>query len=257
MATYIGSPWGIIKGKVGPAIGQTWRGVKTVRMKKNPIVRGSKEWQNKLENGEIELSQFSIPQSNTIILRAILGHIVHIALSPIIHPAWEKLVPKNTPMSSSNLFFKHNFTPLYHSINKNEFISNTNFPSFLKLSLTFGILENTPIKNVSFQNNIIKVSWDNKCFTNGSSNDDVYLFAITCDLPKKPTYTYIKNISTQIKLYGDARFALAKRKDQSAQLSISVSGEPVPKSQFLIIYLSFSNPALGFSDSPAFTLSTS
>lgn len=242
MAISIGSPWGILIGKLGPAVGFRWRGMNLVRMKGKAKHRGSYEWLEKVRRGEIDKGEVSKRLANAVSVRWGVNWLVKEGYSRIIYPVWEKLV-RGRALTGGNLFFRENFPNLYYSIpERDKFISEGNLPDMMGLCLTDGILEGSEIEGVEYKDGIIRAKWGVECYRDGDADDGVHLFAVYLDKRKEAKWGPMI-LWGRLRLWGDGRLSIGKRGDGEGFLKVDKGLD----ARCLTVYLGFSNSGLGYS----------
>lgn len=187
LGTYIGSPWGQIRGKVFDHVGGVWKGINWLRVRVEPVQRGTLDLYRKLKDGLIEPELFSYAQMN--IRRAVLqvlGHIARMNLSVWIYPIWERLVTKRGwTMTGTNAFVKRNAATLLNTMDRDlEFLPATNAPDLAEMLVSDGDLEG-PAEILTATYNTatgdLIVTWTPDTFTNGAEDDVCHLI-----VAKKP-----------------------------------------------------------------------
>lgn len=177
MGTYIGSPWGQIRGKVFDHVGGVWKGINWLRVRILPTQRGTLDLYRKLKDGLITPDQFSYPQMN--IRRAVLqvlGYIARMNLSLWIYPVWEALCTKRGwTMTGANAFVRRNAATLLNTMDRDiEYDPTTNAPDLATILVSDGDLE-APAGITSATYNTatgaVVVIWDASTYTNGADDD--------------------------------------------------------------------------------------
>lgn len=246
MAKYIGSPWGIIIGKVGPTVGYRWRGMNLLRAKGKSENKGSYYLLERARRGKVPKSEVSVRLANVVVLRWSVMWLCKISFRNLIYPVWQPL--SRNPLDGRSLFFKRNFAPLYRSIPfRDEFIGPSNLPDFRVINLTEGVLEESRIKDARYEEGKVIVEWESACYRNGSREDSVHIFAIYIDLSIPHTEWGPMALYGRIKFFGDARVRIGGRGSGWGEIEV---GDNLGKG-ILVGYLSFSNKKLGYSRSVA------
>lgn len=177
LGTYIGSPWGQIRGKVFDHVGGVWKGINWLRVRVEPLQRGTLDLYRKLKDGLITPEEFSFPQMN--VRRAVLqvlGYIARMNLSLWIYPVWEALCTKRGwVMTGTNAFIKRNAATLLNTMDRDlEFDPTDNAPDLTKILVSDGDLEApaellTATYDTATGNAVI--TWDPSIYTNGADED--------------------------------------------------------------------------------------
>lgn len=207
MATYFGSPWGFLRGKLDDAVGGIWKGVEWTRVRVYPTQRGTLKLYRKLQRGEICPEAFSYPQFN--IRRAVLqvlGHIARMNLSTWIYPVWEALCKKRGwIMTGTNAFVRRNAATLLSSMDRHAEYDDANQPDLTKMLVSNGDLEGpAAIESATYDATTgdLVVTWDPATYTNGHATDMAFVM-----VAKKPILESIGEEGTwapKLYMYGTA-----------------------------------------------------
>lgn len=184
MGTYIGSPWGFVRGKIGDAVGGVWKGVDWVRVRVLPTQRGTLGLYYDLKAGIINPERFSYRQFNIrrLILQ-VMGWLGKMNLSTLIYPVWEVLRAKRgLALTGINLFVKTSARDFWNTLPDKdaEYDPVTNCPDVAKIMLSDGDLETlggfTSMVYDPITGNCT-YNWDTGIVKNGKADDYVYTFA--------------------------------------------------------------------------------
>lgn len=245
MAKYYGSPWGFLKGKLGPAVGSKVRGgIHIVRA----YSHGNHKTLEHALQGKILPKELSVRRINHN--NAAFGPIAHIAKRKsydLILPVWEPMA-KGTPLTGANLFVKYNVPLLDKFPYPKKFYTTNNMPNLENIILSYGTLEPSYITSSSYHptTGTLQIKWNTETFKDGSPQDLAYLMSIAWKLPPPqiPDLPPPQPHKT-IKIWGDALKPVAKRKNGKA--SIKIQKRIHPQKSHLIAYLFFSNSKKRFS----------
>lgn len=184
MAKYTGSPFGTLRGKLGPSVGGTWKGIKYVREYLKPSRQGTIRKYDLDGTGCTRGINFSFRQFNYS--RGIFGLLTHLSRqvhNDLISRVWQTLANKlKLKQTGMNLFVKKNARVLWKGITGNQILSENYLPDFTQMLISDGILEPTRIvskaeKNIPLagQPHFVEIDWDTNIFRNGSPNDDAFV----------------------------------------------------------------------------------
>jgi len=185
MGTYMGSPWGIIRGKIHDTVGGVWKGIEWVRVRVLPTQRGTLQNYRLLKDGLIPPERFSYPQMNIrrVVLQ-VLGYIGRGNLPNFIYPVWEALVTKRGwTMTGINAFVRRNASNFFNSLTDRnlEYDADTNKPDPCTILMSEGDLEPSPSITAStytISTGDITVDWDPTIVMNGSADDFAFLVVL-------------------------------------------------------------------------------
>lgn len=245
MGKYIASPWGDISGKIGDAVGGSWKGIRWTRKRVIPENPGSIERHLACINDPTLCHLFSYKQMN--VRRPILGMLGFVAshrLLDFILPIWQKLCDRRKlKLTGSNLFIKVNARRLYYSLPEgNELYSGSNLPDYTKMLVSIGRLEPVAgISSVAYDDatGTVDITWNPGHYTNGADDDTLFVAVYkkpeVGDLYYQPYgYLYLPTVT-------------ATRVDGTTSFSL----EPGLTDTDLTIYLFFYNANIGYSPSKA------
>lgn len=183
MGTYMGSPWGFIRGKIGDQVGGVWKGVEWVRVRVLPTQRGTLELMRMLKEGLITPERFSWKQFNIRrLIFQVLGWIGKSNMSTMIYPIWEALCSKRKwALTGVNAFIKVNAGRFWNSLPDKdaEYNSATNAPDMKVIRVSDGDLEGAyPVLTAGYvgATGVLTVTWDSTIYENGK--DDDFAFAM-------------------------------------------------------------------------------
>lgn len=261
MGTYIGSPWGFIRGKIGDTVGGAWKGIDWARVRVLPTQRGTLDKYRQLKDGVIQPEVFSYPQMNIrrVILQ-VLGHIGRVNLSNLMYPVWEALVTKRGwTMTGINAFVKRSAATFFSTLTDKEleYDNDTNLPDPTTILMSDGDLEPAAgLLDATYDDatGAVVVTWDATTFTNGAESD--YAFVVVLKL--NPDSGLLESIGRDgtwypgTFLYGTAvptppPGVQALRVDATMTLEIPIGLDP----NNLYAYLFFRDAAAGIGHSPS------
>lgn len=176
MGTYIGSPWGHIRGKLDDVVGGVWKGINWCRVRILPTQRGTLTKYRQLKDGLIDPWEFSYPQMN--IRRAVLqvlGYLARMNMEVWTVPVWNAFAQKHGwVMTGANAFIKRNAARLLASMDRDiEYDPETNAPDLLEMIVADGDLEGTTEVTATYvaATGVLTVTWDTAMYTNGTPED--------------------------------------------------------------------------------------
>lgn len=184
MGTYIGSPWGFVRGKIGDAVGGVWKGIEWARVRVLPTQRGTLELMRQMKAGTIPAERFSWKQFN--IRRLIFGPLGWIGksnMANLIYPVWESLCAKRKwALTGINAFVQRTAPALWVSLpsQDEEYDAVTNKPDMKEMLVSDGDLEDVAaITSVNYTaaTGALIIAWDASVVKNGDATD-VALFMV-------------------------------------------------------------------------------
>lgn len=183
MGTYMGSPWGFIRGKIGDQVGGVWKGIEWVRVRVLPVQRGSLELFRMLKDGLINPERFSFKQFNIRrLVFQVLGWIGRTNMSNLIYPVWEALCSKRKwALTGINAFISRSAPYLWDSLpnQDEEYNETTNKPDMKEMLVSDGDLEASPgvaLASYAAVSGAVSVNWDAGISKNGKDTD--FMFAM-------------------------------------------------------------------------------
>ncbi len=245
MGKYIASPWGDISGKIGDAVGGSWKGIRWTRKRAIPENPGSIERHIACLNDPTLCHLFSYKQMN--IRRPVLGMLGNVGMNTLhtlMYPVWQKLCDqRKLKLTGTNLFIKVNARRLYNSLPQtNELYSGSNLPDYTKMLVSIGRLEPVAAINTAAYDDAtgaVDITWNTGHYTNGTDDDVlsvvVYNKPSVGDLYYQPYgWLYTPSV-TATRVNGTATVNLA----------------PGLTDTDLTVYLFFHNATIGYSPSKA------
>jgi hypothetical protein len=190
MATYIGSPWGTMKGKLNGSVGGSYKGINWVRVLKDPTQKGTLELYRQYKETGLPVD-FSFAQMNLRrVVTSPLGYIGRTNLQTFIFPIWERLCKLlHWKMSGANALIKLNANRLLNSMpdKTTEFEPDTNSPDLKEIYVSDGDLEGTNSLTAVYDTATgdLVLTWDTSIFKNGLATDYPWFVVF-----KKPIIDY-------------------------------------------------------------------
>jgi len=184
MAKYTASPWGKVRGKIGGAVGSTWKGIDYLRAHLYPKQVGSIRKLDAFEGGCARGINFSAAQMNirrvSFGMLGYLGRHTHAALMTRI---WQTLADKKgLKKTGLNLFIQKNARILHKSYNSGTTFDEFNLPDYTQMIISDGNLEPAflftgALKGFPFmgQPAPVTISWSTVTLRNGNQSDDVWV----------------------------------------------------------------------------------
>lgn len=202
MGKYSGSPWGFIRNKLADSVGIAWKGIDSVRVRVNPIQRGTlKEFQKVLAG--TGSSRFSYPQFNIRrVALSPLGNLGRENLTGWINPVWDLLArDRKLAMTGINLFINEALPAFFASMPTKTAVYNavTNAPLLTSLKMSDGDLEGLPsITTATYATGtgVVHATWPVTFTRNGLATDKVYALVVRkpiVDAAWKPALTLYGN----------------------------------------------------------------
>lgn len=184
MAKYTGSPWGLLRGKLGGSVGGAWKGIAWVRTHLWPEQPGTLTKKRASRDGCVRGTTFQRKQFN--IRRAVfamLGFIGKDTLDTLIHPVWQNLCDKQAlKQTGINKFLKENVRRLYDSTwtggGTGLVFSGGNLPDYTVLKVAEGELEGSSgLTAVTYSGatGIATLTWNASVFGNGDPSDNAWV----------------------------------------------------------------------------------
>jgi hypothetical protein len=154
MATYTGSPFGTIRGKLGNTVATKWKGINVIRSNFSPTNPNS-------------LKQQAVKQGYRVIQKLGSRH-----FSNNVRPIWNVLAKRSgLPLTGLNLLLKKSARLLYKHTQ-----AGILEPDWASLQVSDGILEPTDQVNAfayTPASGLVTIDWDNEIYRNGNALDNV------------------------------------------------------------------------------------
>jgi hypothetical protein len=174
MAQYYGSPYGTIRGSIGPLVFSCNKGRHIISLKLP------------LEINALNTIRKSTKMQNSKTLMALLMKLYHLIVKPQLSAYWkDRLLPLNA------LIVKENMSILHHSIpDRTKLCDENNLFDISQLQLTFKPTIYEPparITSLRYTDNQLQIKWDTKTYKDGTPDDIAHIVIIYCQ-PFSRTY---------------------------------------------------------------------
>lgn len=243
-------PLGIIKGKIGGFICQTYRGIPVIKMYKKPnqpysTIKALK----KVKQGKLRKNKIDAASINNHFIFGTITHLAHTYKYNIFYKIWKDYHNYKRPiLLPHEKFTKHNISPLCRSIpQKNKLCNSKNAPDWTKIRLAPEAPEpGIPITaGYEKETGKLKVRWSTPTYSRGNPDDETYLIAIYFKQPDLINWTKSNKPWKNLKAWGDTLTQTLTRKDNYAEIQIKQKLNP----NYITAFLIFKND-YGYSSHP-------